>query len=216
MPFPIRAFLVTDRHLAPQGDLPALVARALALAPPGQVAVQLREKDLTAKALFELARALREVTRARGAALLVNDRVDVALAADADGVHLAGHSLPPEAARRLLGPGRLLGASAHSLDEARRARDGGCDFATFGPVFATPSKAPHGPPVGLGALRDAARALAPFPLVALGGVTPDTAAACRAAGAAGVAAIRAVLSAPDPARALALLAAPEAAALPQE
>ncbi|MDY0002819.1 MAG: thiamine phosphate synthase [Polyangia bacterium] len=198
----LSAYLVTDRRLVPRGDLPALVDRALALAPKGSVAVQLREKDLTSRELLVLARALGEITRARGASLLVNDRIDVALAAGADGVHLAGHSLPPKDARRILGPDLLLGASAHSLEEARRARAAGCDFATFGPVFPTPSKAPLGSPLGLEALEKACAALAPFPLIALGGLDLDSAGACRAAGAAGVAAIRAWLLAPDPAEAV--------------
>jgi thiamine-phosphate pyrophosphorylase len=207
MPLPFRAYLITDRRLAPGEDLPRLVHRALCRVPPGAVAVQLREKDLGAGALLSQARALREVTRRAGALLLVNDRVDVALAAGADGVHLAGDSLPAAVARRLLGPERLLGASAHDLAQARAARDGGCDFATFSPIYHTPSKAAYGPPQGLDALREAARDLAPFPLVALGGVTLERAAACRAAGAAAAAAIRAVLAAPEPGEAARQLAA---------
>jgi thiamine-phosphate pyrophosphorylase len=207
MPLPFRAYLITDRRLAPDGELPALVERALAGVPPGAAAVGLREKDLGAAELLRLARALREVTRRAGAPLLVNDRVDVALAAEADGVHLAGHSLPAAAARRLLGPDRLLGASAHDVAQARAARDGGCDFATFSPIYDTPSKAAFGAPQGLTPLREATRALAPFPLVALGGVTVARAPECREAGAAGAAVIRAVLAAPDPGEATRRLAA---------
>lgn len=199
-PLPFVGYLITDRRLAPDGDLPALLARALS-DPPGPLAVQLREKDLPARDLLALAREVLQVTRRAGALLLVNDRLDVALAAGADGVHLAGHSLPPAAARGLLGPDLLLGASTHGLAEARAARDGGCDFATFGPVFRTPSKAAYGEPVGLDRLAAAARELSPFPLVALGGVTTENAAACRAAGAQAVSAIRAVLAASDPAAA---------------
>ncbi|MFH2007821.1 MAG: thiamine phosphate synthase [bacterium] len=194
-------YVITDRRLAPAGDLPGLLARALAELPAGLVGVQLREKDLGARDLCDLAREVLTVTRRAGAPLLINDRLDVALAVRADGVHLAGHSLPPREARELLGPERLLGASAHSLAEARAAQEAGCDFATFGPVFATPSKARYGPPVGLEPLREACAELATFPLLALGGVELANASSCRAAGARGVAVIRAVLTAADPSRA---------------
>jgi len=202
MRLPFRAYLITDRRLAPGQDpagLVGLVRRALEGVPPGAVAVQLREKDLDARTLYALARDLAQVTHAAGAHLLVNDRVDVALAAGADGVHLAGHSLPAAEARRLLGPERLLGASAHNLTEARAARDGGCDFATYSPIFATPSKARYGPPLGVDALAEAVRALAGFPLVALGGITLENAPACRDAGARAGAVIRAVFAADEPA-----------------
>jgi len=198
---PFRLYVITDRRLAPDGDLPALVGRALQGIPADSVGVQLREKDLGADALLSLARDVLAVTRPAGVPLLINDRVDVALAAGADGVHLAGHSLPAAEARDLLGSDRYLAASTHDLAQARAAVSGGCDFVTFGPVFHTPSKASMGSSLGLGGLREACAALAPFPLVALGGVTPDNAAECHAAGAAGVSVIRAVLSAPDPAAA---------------
>jgi thiamine-phosphate pyrophosphorylase len=200
--------LVTDRRLAP--DLPARVAAALAGIPPGTVAVHLREKDLTGAALLALARSLVPVCRAKGQRLLVNDRLDVALAAGADGVHLPSAGVPPAEARRLLGPAALVGVSCHGLADVRRARDGGASFATFGPVHETPSKRAYGAPVGLAALREAA-ALG-LPLVALGGVDPSNAPEAFAAGARGVAAIRAWLAAGDPAAAVReLLAAARAA-----
>lgn len=196
---PFRLYLITDRRLAPDGDLPALLGRALHGVRAGAVGVQLREKDLGAGALRSLAREVLAVTRPAGAVLLINDRVDVALAVQADGVHLAGHSLPAAEARALLGPDRYLAASTHDLAEATAALTGGCNFVTFGPVFPTPSKTHYGPPVGLQRLREACAALTPFPLFALGGVEPNNAAECRTAGAAGVSVIRAVLTAPDPA-----------------
>ena len=196
--------LVTDRRLAP--DLAAVARRALAGLPPGAAALQLREKDLGGAALLDLARALLSVCRATGQLLLVNDRIDVALAAGADGVHLPGAGVPPAEARRLLPTGRLVGVSCHSAAEVARARQGGADYATFGPVFDTPSKRAFGPPPGLAGLEDAARL--GLPLVGLGGVDPGNAAAVRAAGAAGVAAIRAWLEAPDPAAAVLALLAP--------
>lgn len=193
-----RLYLVTDRTLVP--DLPAAVARALAGVPPGAAAVQLREKDLSARALYELALALRPLCRARNAPLLVNDRLDVALAADLDGVHLGGGSIDVADARTLLGS-RLIGASCHS--EAELAARAGADFATFGPVHPTPSKARYGAPVGLEAL--AAAAARGVPLFALGGVGIAEAPEALRAGARGVAAIRAWLAAPDPAEATAAL-----------
>jgi thiamine-phosphate pyrophosphorylase len=193
-----RVYLVTDA--VPASDLPDRVAAALAGLPPAVAAVQLRAKDMGGKDMLALARALRDVARAAGQWLMVNDRLDVAVAAGADGVHLPSRGIPAADARRLLGPGAIIGASCHSVAEVRRARDGGADFATFGPVFDTPSKRAWGPPVGLDALREAARL--GLPLVALGGVDPSNAASTVAAGAAGVAAIRAWLGAADAAGAV--------------
>jgi thiamine-phosphate pyrophosphorylase len=194
--------LITDRRLA--SDLPARAAAALVALPAGLCAIQLREKDLGGRALLELARALRRVCDAAGQLLLVNDRLDVALAAGADGVHLPSAGLPPAEARRLLGPAALVGVSCHSTDDVARARDGGASFATLSPLYDTPSKRAYGPPLGLEPLRTAA-ALG-LPLVALGGLTPARAGEARAAGAAGVAVIRAWLDAPDPAAAVRALA----------
>jgi thiamine-phosphate pyrophosphorylase len=190
--------LLSDRRLVP--DLAARAGAALAGVPPGAVAVHLREKDLGGRDLLALAVALRAVCRARGQLLLVNDRVDVALAAGADGVHLPAAGIPPADARRLLPPSALVGVSCHSAEDVARARDGGASYAFLSPIFDTPSKRAYGPPVGVEALRGAA-ALG-LPLVALGGVTPDRAPELLAAGAAGVAAIRAWLEGPDPAAAV--------------
>jgi thiamine-phosphate pyrophosphorylase len=194
--------LITDRRLA--ADLAGRAAAALAGLPRGTCAIHLREKDLGGRALLELARALGAVCRARGQRLLVNDRLDVALAAGADGVHLPAAGVPPADARRLLGPGALVGVSCHSAEDVDLARAGGADFATFSPLYDTPSKRAYGPPQGLAPLR-AAAALG-LPLVGLGGVTPARAAEVRAAGAAGVAVIRAWLEGPDPAAAVRALA----------
>ncbi|MBI5069749.1 MAG: thiamine phosphate synthase [Deltaproteobacteria bacterium] len=199
-----RVHLITDRRLVP--DLAAAVRRVLAGLPPGAVAVHLREKELSGAALLELARALAGACREAGQLLLVNDRLDVALAAGADGAHLPSAGIPPGEARHLLGPGKLLGVSCHSEAEVDRARAGGADYATFGPVFDTPSKRALGGPVGLPALaRASARGL---PLVGLGGIDPGNAAAVLGSGAAGVAAIRAWLTGPDPAAAVRALLAP--------
>lgn len=190
---PFRLYQITDRRSLPAGrTLEEAVRAAL---DGGIDAVQLREKDLPAAALLPLAERLRQLTAEYGAKLLINDRIDVALAVDADGVHLGGHSLPPTIARKLLGPRRLIGVSCHSLADVQAAPP--ADFATCGPVFFTPSKAAFGAPLGLEAFA-AICAAAPLPVFALGGVTPDNAAAVRAAGAAGLAFIGAVQNAADP------------------
>jgi thiamine-phosphate pyrophosphorylase len=161
------------------------------------VGVQLRARGATGRELLDLARALRAVVSEAGQLLLVNDRLDVAAAAGADGVHLPSAGIPPGDARRLVGGGRLVAVSCHSVADVEQARDAGADFATFGPLFETPSKREYGPPVGLGPLREAS--LLGLPLVGLGGVDVANAAEVVAAGAHGVAAIRAWLDAPDPA-----------------
>jgi thiamine-phosphate pyrophosphorylase len=187
--------LVTDAALVP--DLVAHLERVLPGLAPGRVAVHLREKALAGGALLALGAALAEACHVHGQLLLVNERVDVALACGADGVHLPVTGVGPEAARRLLGPTALVGVSCHSAGEVARARAGGADYATFGPVWATPSKARHGEPVGLERLREAS--LLGLPLLALGGVEPARVPGAMAAGAAGVAVLRAWLTGPDPA-----------------
>ncbi|HYN85600.1 MAG TPA: thiamine phosphate synthase [Pyrinomonadaceae bacterium] len=169
-------------------------ARLLALVAAGVAArlplIQLREKRLTARTLYELAARSAAVARGGRTRLLVNDRADVARAAPCDGVHLASDSLDAATVRRLFGPDFVVGVSTHSLAEARAARDAGADFVILGPVFDTPSKRAYGPPLGLAALEEAARALAPFPVVAVGGIEVENLASVFDAGAAGVAAIR--------------------------
>lgn len=152
--------------------------------------VQLREKDLTGRVLFELAAAAVRSARGSATRILVNERADIARAAGCDGVHLTTSSLDAGVVRRAFGEEFLIGVSAHTLQEARAACAGGADFAVFGPVFDTPSKRAYGPPVGLGALTKAVLELSPFPLVALGGVGVEEVKDVLAAGAAGVAGIR--------------------------
>ena len=187
-------YLITDRHQTAGRTLPAVVADALA---GGVKAVQLREKDLPARQLLELALELRGLTRRYGARLLINDRVDVALAVDADGVHLGAAGITVAAARRILGSDKLIGYSAHGVAEALAAQRDGADFVTFGPVYHTPSKAPYGPPLGVDRLAEAAAALA-VPVFALGGVVVHTIPEVIAAGASGIALISAIISSPDP------------------
>ncbi|HEX8773153.1 MAG TPA: thiamine phosphate synthase [Pyrinomonadaceae bacterium] len=152
--------------------------------------IQLREKNLTARTLYELAARAARLTEGSDTRLLVNDRADIARAAGADGVHLTTRSLEAGVVRRAFGDDFLIGVSAHSLAEASSAERAGADFATFGPVFDTPSKRAYGQPTGLDALTEAARTLAPFPLLALGGITVENAHDALRAGADGLAAIR--------------------------
>ena len=187
-------YLITDRMQTAGRELPAVVAASLR---GGLRAVQLREKDLTAGPLFEQAVELRQLTRDYGAKLLINDRIDVALAVDADGVHLGKGGVPVREARRILGAERLIGYSAHSAVEALQAQHDGADFVTLGPVYHTPSKAQYGEPLGLSAVAEAARVMS-IPVFALGGVKPVSVAEVMSAGAHGVALISAIMAAPDP------------------
>jgi thiamine-phosphate pyrophosphorylase len=193
-PRPIRLYLVTDRRRTGGRPVVDVVEAALR---GGVDAVQLREKDLSARELFDLACRLRVLCDRYGARLLINDRIDVALAAKADGVHLPVGSFLPADARRLLGPNAITGASTHSLLEARAAAGDGADFIVFGPVFDTPSKRPFGPPVGLEALAEVARKVA-VPVFGIGGMSADRVEAVCAHGAHGVAIISAILAADDP------------------
>ena len=197
-----RLVLVTDRQATAGRDLLAVVAAAVDAGCP---AVQLRDKDLPGRALLAIAERLRAVTARAGALLLVNDRLDVAIAAGADGVHLGGESMPVDVARRLLPSTALIGVSTHGPAELLAAA--GADFAFFGPVYATPSKATFGAPQGIDALGRAV-ASTTLPVLAIGGVEATRVPEVLATGATGVAVIRAILGAADPAVATrALLAA---------
>lgn len=189
-----KLYLITDRNQTAGRELPAVVADALSA---GVRCVQLREKDLSSRQLFELALRLRSLTREHGARLLINDRIDIALAVGADGVHIGAGSLPVAEARRVLGPELLIGYSAHAVDEALRAECAGADFVTFGPVYSTHSKLKYGQPLGVERLAAAVRALS-IPVFALGGVKKTSIAEVMASGCQGVALISAIFSAPDP------------------
>lgn len=197
-----RLLVITDRQATRGGPLVEIVRAALAA---GARLVQLREKDLEGGALFALAEALVAECRRVGARLLVNGRIDVALAAGADGVVLPADSFPTDVARRLVGPTKLVARSTHSAAEVERALREGCDFVLFGPVYETPAKAAFGPPQGIEALRTVTRFA--IPVYAVGGVTVENAAAVLQAGAHGVAVIREVMAAEDPAAAVARLLA---------
>jgi thiamine-phosphate pyrophosphorylase len=187
-------YLVTDRHQTRSRSLATVVEEALAA---GVQAVQLREKDLNSRDLYELAYELRKLTTRYGARLLINDRLDIAQAVEADGVHLGGNSLPIYRARQILGRRMLIGVSCHNQVNAITAQEKGADFITFGPVYFTPSKAQYGAPVGLDKLQNLAQ-IVRIPVFAIGGITPATARAAIDAGASGIALISAILAAESP------------------
>lgn len=188
-----RLLLVTDRSQVCDESLSAAVRLAVEAGLP---AVQLRERDLPTGDLLALARTIHDITKPRDVPLLINDRVDLALALDLDGVHLRANSLPVSVARRLLGDHRLLGVSTHSLDEVRRANGDGADYVIVGPVFDTPSKRAFGMPLGLERLAEVCRSSS-IPVFAIGGITRERIAEVRRAGAYGAAMIGAILGRRD-------------------
>lgn len=190
-------YVITSRRLAGARSLVDLAAKL-----EGVDYLQLREKDLTGRELYHLALDIKQVLPP-GTRLLINDRLDVALAAGADGVHLGENSLPPAVARRLLGPEKIMGVSVHSVTAAREAEKAGADYLLFGHIFPTTSKEGI-PPRGVGSLREVVASVG-IPIIALGGINTANARQCLAAGARGVAVMSAVMAAPDPARAVAEL-----------
>ncbi len=193
-------YLITDRHQTAGRPLLTVVEEALS---GGVRAVQMREKDLSAREQYELAWDLRALTARYDAKLIINERVDLALAVGADGVQVGCQSLPVTAVRRIA-PDILIGYSSHALGEAAAALAKGADFVTFSPVFFTPSKASYGPPVGLDALQEACARLKK-PVFALGGIGLQNVAQVRGAGCGHIALISGILAADDPADTAALL-----------
>lgn len=196
----LRLYLLADTGLVPRECLAGAVAAAIR---GGVTCVQLRAKEVTTLEQVRLGRTLRKVCHAAGIPFIVNDRVDVALAAEADGVHV-GHigeeDMAPHDARRLMGPDALLGVSVGSASEAQLATAGGASYVSAGPMFATSTKLNAGPAAGDALLR-AVRRVTELPLVAIGGITADRAAGLYTTGADGVCAGSAILRAPDPAAA---------------
>jgi thiamine-phosphate diphosphorylase len=176
------------------GRSPVEVATALLAA--GVRLIQLRDKHASSRELYESAQRVAECVHKAGGIFIVNDRADVARAEDADGVHVGQEDLPVEAARALVGPGKLVGYSTHVLEQVREADRSTADYVAFGPIFPTASKVNPDPVVGLGGLAEARKATRK-PLVAIGGITLENARAVIDAGADCVAVIRALVGAPD-------------------
>lgn len=214
---------VTDSRslpgVPPCGSIPALIRKVQAIVSAGVDWVQLRERELSAKELTRLTRECLDYAGQVAASsawrprIVVNDRLDVAIAEGAGGVHLGEQSLPVAQARRLLKTpsaiealrhGFLVGVSCHSLAAAQSGAEDGANYIFFGPIFATPSKAAYGSPQGLERLSEVCRAVA-LPVLAIGGITLENAGSCVAAGAAGIAAIRLFQDAANPAQLVAAL-----------
>jgi len=187
-------YLITDRKQTGGLRLMDVVEEALK---GGVRGVQLREKDLSSRELYELAYDLRKLTEKFSARLIINDRVDIALAVDADGVHLGMNSLPIYRARKILGGNRLIGISCHNQVNALMAQESGADFITFGPVYYTPSKANYGKPVGIDSL-ETVTSLLEIPVFALGGIKKENIHEVIAAGAAGISLVSAIIASDDP------------------
>jgi thiamine-phosphate pyrophosphorylase len=185
--------VITDPRLAPGKDHVAIAEAALR---GGADMIQLRDKAGDLRDLLAQARAIQALCRARGAVFIVNDRVDLALTSGADGAHVGQDDLPAEAARRLLGPGRILGVSTHDLDQVRAAGKDGADYIGFGPMFPTGTKDTGYGPRGLEALREV-RAATRLPILAIGGITLENVAGVIRAGATAPAVISAIMVAPD-------------------
>lgn len=189
--FTLGLYVVTDSGLARGRPLPEVVAAAIA---GGADAVQLRAKALTTREQLMLGRELRQLTRQAGVLFIVNDRADLAVALDADGVHVGPDDLPPELARAVVGPDRIVGVSAGTVAEALSARDAGADYLGVGAIYATRTKHDAGAPVGPARIT-AIKARVDLPVVGIGGITEANVAQVIAAGADGVAVVGAVVGA---------------------
>lgn len=186
-----RLYLITDRKLT--DDLFWVVEEAFKA---GVKALQIREKDLSSRELVNLSERLYERARRYKAKVLINDRIDIAVATGLDGVHLGVNSLPVDVVRRKWGD-LLIGVSTHSLEEALEAQSGGADFITFGPVYETPSKIKYGPPKGIEALKEVCSKVS-IPVFAIGGINIDNIKEVMNAGAYGVALISAIMASRTP------------------
>jgi thiamine-phosphate pyrophosphorylase len=198
----LHLYLVTDEALAGGRPLAGIVGRAV---DGGVTCVQLRAKTATSRTLLALAQELLALLRPRGVPLIVNDRLDIALAAGADGVHVGQEDLPCDRVRRLVPPGFCVGVSVSNEAEARAAEAAGADYLGISPVFVTPTKRDTPPAAGLDGLRRI-RAATRLPLVGIGGIHAGNCAAVRAAGADGIAVVSAIMAADDPAAAARRLA----------
>lgn len=186
-------YLVLDPSVFAPRDLVDVLKEAAAA---GARLFQYRDKAASMREAYRLALRLRKASAEAGACLIINDRCDLALAVEADGVHVGQRDLPCWQAKRLMGPGKIVGVSTHRTAEVEDATRAGADYLGFGPIFETGSKPDRAPLVGLDGLREA-RTRTPLPIFAIGGITADTVQAVRQAGADGIAVIGAVAKADD-------------------
>lgn len=189
-----KLYLITDRKLF--GDSYTLYAAVEEALKDGVKAVQLREKDLGIRELLEMAYKMKEITKKYKAKLFINDRVDVALAVKADGVHLGQSSMPPSAVRKIAKDKLMIGVSTHGIKEALEAEKRGADFITLGPVYKTPSKLKYGKPIGIDVLKKV-KSRVSIPVFAIGGIKEDKVKEVMGAGADGIALISGILGAVD-------------------
>ena len=187
-------YLVTDRGLSLGRDLETVVMQAVR---GGVTLVQLREKSIDTREFIALGLRLKAALAGSGVPLLINDRVDVALAVDADGVHIGQSDMPYEIARRLLGPDKIIGLSVETMDEVRQANDLDVDYVAVSPVFATHTKTDTLTPFGYEGLERACK-LTRHPVCCIGGMNADTVGRAIACGSDGAAVVSAIVSAPDP------------------
>ncbi|HYA88412.1 MAG TPA: thiamine phosphate synthase [Nitrospirota bacterium] len=192
LPIDFKLYLITDRK---QTTVPLPEAIRLALL-GGVRGIQLREKDLSIRELLALSQELRSLTKEFGAKLFINDHVDVAVAVEADGVHLGHQSMPASAVRHIIGKKMMIGVSTHNVEEARAAESEGADFITFGPIYETPTKIKINAPVGLEALKSVKKVIN-IPIFALGGIKGKNIGNVLWAGAYGVSMISAIFGAKD-------------------
>jgi thiamine-phosphate pyrophosphorylase len=190
-------YLITDHNQTGGRPLTDVVKEAL---DGGVKAVQLREKDLPIRELLRLAEKMRKITKEAGAVLFINGRMDVAMAVEADGIHLGQADLPVDVVRKIVGNRFMIGVSTHNLKEAREAEKGDADFITFGPVYETPSKLKYGEPVGIEALKIVRSGIS-IPVYAIGGIESGNIGVILASGADGVALISAIIGAKEPKKA---------------
>ena len=190
----LKLYLVTDRNLSLGRSLEEVVSEAVA---GGVTIVQLREKDASTGEFVELAFRLKEILKLYNVPLIINDRVDVALAVDAEGLHIGQSDMPYEIARKLLGPDKIIGLSVENMDDLLKANELDVDYVGISPVYGTPTKTDTAEPFGLEGLRRAVE-LSVHPTVAIGGMNASTIADVMAAGTDGVAVVSAICSVESP------------------
>ena len=190
----LRLYLVTDRPLSLGRDIDWIVEEAVK---GGATMVQLREKDCSTREFIELAAKLMETLKPLGIPLLINDRIDVALAVDADGVHIGQSDMPYKTARALLGPDKIIGLSVENMEDIRVANELDVDYVGISPVYSTHTKTDTAAPFGLDGLREAVK-LSIHPTVAIGGMNMKTAKDVMTCGTDGIAVVSAIVSADSP------------------